>query len=115
MNLGNALRTLGQREPGTARLEEAVNAYRAALEEWTRERVPLDWATASGLLAVALLVLAERHDDTALARDAVQRLRMSEPVLRSGGHVVNADYFAGQIPAAEALVARLSGNPDGSP
>ena len=43
-NLGNALGTLGERESGTARLEEAVAAYRAALKEWTRERVPLDWA-----------------------------------------------------------------------
>ena len=43
-NLGNALSTLGERESGTARLEEAVAAYRAALEERTRERVPLDWA-----------------------------------------------------------------------
>ena len=37
---------LGERESGTARLEEAVAAYRAALEECTRERVPLDWARA---------------------------------------------------------------------
>ena len=44
MNLGAALWTLGARESGTARLEEAVGAYRAALEEYTRERVPLDWA-----------------------------------------------------------------------
>ena len=40
-NLGTALWTLGARESGTARLEEAVAAYRAALEERTRERVPL--------------------------------------------------------------------------
>ena len=32
-NLGLALQTLGARESGTARLEEAVAAYRAALEE----------------------------------------------------------------------------------
>jgi hypothetical protein len=32
-DLGNALETLGERESGTARLEEAVAAYRAALEE----------------------------------------------------------------------------------
>ena len=43
-NLGNALRTLGERENGTARLEQAVSTYKAALEERTRERVPLDWA-----------------------------------------------------------------------
>ena len=44
MNLGTALETLGERESGTARLTEAVAAYHAALEERTRDRVPLDWA-----------------------------------------------------------------------
>ena len=44
MRLGNALATLGGRESGTARLEEAVAAYREALQEQTRERVPLVWA-----------------------------------------------------------------------
>ena len=41
-NLGNALSTLGARESGTTRLEEAVVAYRAALGERMRDRVPLD-------------------------------------------------------------------------
>ena len=41
-NLGTALGTLGEREDGTQRLEEAVAAYRAALEVRTRERVPLN-------------------------------------------------------------------------
>ena len=36
--------TLGERESGTARLEEAIAAYRGALKEKTRARVPLDWA-----------------------------------------------------------------------
>ena len=53
-NLGNALKTLGERESGTARLEEAVAAYREALEEWTRERVPLDWAMTQNNLGNAL-------------------------------------------------------------
>jgi uncharacterized protein with beta-barrel porin domain len=47
-NLGNALATLGSRESGTARLEEAVAAYRAALEEMTRDRAPVDWAMSTG-------------------------------------------------------------------
>jgi len=37
----NSDRLLGAREPGTARLEEAVQAYRAALQERTPDRVPL--------------------------------------------------------------------------
>ena len=39
-NLGIALQTLGEREAGTAQLIEAVAAYRSALLEYTRERVP---------------------------------------------------------------------------
>ena len=38
---GNALQTLGEREPGTARLEEAVSAYEAALTVRTRENEPV--------------------------------------------------------------------------
>ena len=43
-NLGNALTTLGERESGTERLEQAVAAFTEALKEYTRERVPLGWA-----------------------------------------------------------------------
>ena len=39
---GNALWILGARGPCTAGLEEAVTAYRNALEELTRDRVPLN-------------------------------------------------------------------------
>jgi hypothetical protein len=41
---GARLETLGERESGTAGLEEAVAADRDALKEYTRERVPLDRA-----------------------------------------------------------------------
>jgi Tetratricopeptide repeat len=61
MNLGIVLQRLGEREGGTARLEEAVAAYRLALEERTRERVPLHWATTQYNLANALQTLGERE------------------------------------------------------
>ena len=57
-------RALGERESGTARLEEAVAAFREALEECTRERVPLDWAMTQNNLGVALSMprrARERH------------------------------------------------------
>ena len=74
-NLGNALRTLGERESGTARLEEAVAAYRDALEERTRERVPLDWATTQNNLGIALRTLGERESGTARLEEAVAAYR----------------------------------------
>lgn len=48
------IQTLGEREPGTERLEQAVTAYRLALEECTRERVPLEWAKTQTNLGTAL-------------------------------------------------------------
>ena len=73
--LGNALARLGERESGTARLEEAVAAYRAALEEWTRDRVPLDWAMTQINLGNALARLGERESGTARLEEAVAAYR----------------------------------------
>jgi hypothetical protein len=42
-----------------ARLEEAVAAFRSALEERTRARVPLDWAALVGGLRIAFDLLQE--------------------------------------------------------
>lgn len=74
-NLGIALRTLGARESGTARLEEAVAAFHAALEERTRGRVPIDWAMTQNSLGVALQLLGERETGTARLEEAVATYR----------------------------------------
>jgi Tetratricopeptide repeat len=83
VNLGNALQALGEHESGTARLEEAVAAYRAALEEWTRERVPLDWAMTQNNLGTALWRLGERESGTAERGQGEIELRSG---LRSHAH-----------------------------
>src|SRR5260370_21796160 len=60
-NLGGALQMLGERENGTARLQEAIAAYRDALMERTHARVPLDWAQTHDNLRTALPPLAQPH------------------------------------------------------
>lgn len=57
--LGNALQTLGKQNGMNKPLEEAVAAYRAALSEWTRERVPLDWAKGQYALGTTLTLLGD--------------------------------------------------------
>jgi tetratricopeptide (TPR) repeat protein len=74
-NLGLALSRLGERESGTARLEEAVAAYRDALKEHTRERVPLDWAMTQNNLGNALQTLGARESGTARLEEAVAAYR----------------------------------------
>ena len=67
----SGLQKLGEREVGTAHLEEAVAAYRLALEEFTRERTPLEWATTQMNLGLALWALGEREAGTARLEKAV--------------------------------------------
>jgi tetratricopeptide (TPR) repeat protein len=62
-NLGTALVTLGRRAGGQAgakALNEAVKAYRAALEIYTRADRPTEWATTKNNLGAALSTLDER-------------------------------------------------------
>ena len=49
-----------------------VEAYREALKEYTRERVPLDWAATQNNLGTALLALGERESGTATLKQAVE-------------------------------------------
>lgn len=78
--LASALSALGAREGGTERngterQEEAVIAFRAALEERTRERVPLDWAVTQNNLGAALSELGERESGTERLEEAVTAYR----------------------------------------
>ena len=74
-DLGDALRELGEREGATARLEEAVQVYRAALEENTRERDPHRWAATQNNLGIVLAILGERESGTAGLEEAAKAYR----------------------------------------
>ena len=74
-DLGTALQTLGERESGTDKLQDAVTAYRDALKEYTRNRVPLDWARTQMNLGNALKTLGERESGTDKLQDAVTAYR----------------------------------------
>ncbi len=62
-NLGTALRALGGRSggaEGTARLAEAVEAYRSAFRVFTEQEMPAEWAMTQNNLGTALNLLGER-------------------------------------------------------
>ena len=63
---GGAAYERGQYDPEPDLLNRAITAYRAALEERTRDRVPLDWAMTQNNLGTALSTLGERGDEAAL-------------------------------------------------
>ena len=70
MDRADALATKGQRGDDQA-LVDAITAYRDALKEWTRERVPLQWAMTQNNLGAALQVKGQRGDDQALVEEAI--------------------------------------------
>ena len=102
-NLGIALSALGERESGTAKLEEAVAAFREALKEWTRERVPLDWAMTQNNLGIALCRLGERESGTAKLEEAVAAYR--EALKERTRERVPLDWARTQNNLGNALVA----------
>jgi hypothetical protein len=108
-NLGLALARLGEREAGTAKLEEAVAVQREALKERTRERVPLQWATSIGREGFALMLLAERRGDALMAETALSQINEAFETMRDGGNTPGAAYYERQLSRARALVARLRG------
>ena len=73
--LGEALRFLGERERGTARLYEAAEAFREALKECIRERNPHNWAVTQNNLGNVLGNLGERESGTARLDEAVAAFR----------------------------------------
>ena len=68
---------IGEQSGDASRLDEAVAAYRAALEEYPRDRVPLDWAMTQNNLGIALRTLGERESGTARLDDAVAAYRLA--------------------------------------
>jgi hypothetical protein len=54
-------RSTGKREGDTERLEEAVQAYRAALQERARERVTLEWVAKEKALEQTMVELERRR------------------------------------------------------
>jgi tetratricopeptide (TPR) repeat protein len=64
-------------------LEEAIAAYRAALEERTRARVPLDWAQTQSNLGNALKALGDRESGTARLKEAVAAWELCLTVVES--------------------------------
>jgi tetratricopeptide (TPR) repeat protein len=99
-NLGAALAALGRREAGTASLEEAIAAFRAALEERTRERVPLDWAQTQTRLGSALAALAKRQKDAAHLEEALTCMRGAVEVYLQS----NETYW---LPLAQRCVTEM--------
>ena len=72
--LGDGLSSLGDRESGTTRLEEALKHYRAAHEEFTKDRDPTMWAMIHSNIGLTLSQLGERLARNGQLEAGIKRL-----------------------------------------
>ena len=71
-SLALAAETIGAQSGDKEPLQPAVEEYRELLDVWTRERMPLDWATVQNNLGATLWTLGEREDNTERLKQAVE-------------------------------------------
>jgi hypothetical protein len=74
-DLGNILHSLGELAGDAALLNQAIDAYRAALRVRSETETPQDWAMAQNNLGVALQILGQRAGDADLLRQATDAFR----------------------------------------
>ncbi len=72
---GNAAAVLGKQSGDSVWLKSAEKSFRAALEIYTRDRLPLQGATTQNNLGIALVALGEREEGTARLEEAVTAYR----------------------------------------
>jgi tetratricopeptide (TPR) repeat protein len=72
---GRTLYLIGEQGGDNESLDRSIVAYRAALEEFTRERMPLEWATTQMNLGTALWTLGARETGTERLEEAVTAYR----------------------------------------
>jgi tetratricopeptide (TPR) repeat protein len=106
-NLGLALATLGERESGIKRLEEAVDADRAALQEDTRERVPLQWAMTQTNLGLALTRLGERTHDSGQLEEARKAISAAFDAFMQAGQQQYRRAFEDQLHEIDRQISAL--------
>ncbi len=66
---------LGEERGDNVRLASAIAFYKKTLTIWTRDKVPLDWATTQNNLGAALQALGERESGTARLEEAIAACR----------------------------------------
>ena len=85
------------------RLEQAVAAYRTALEEYTREGAAADWAMTQNNLGGAFSMLGERQGDAERLEEAISACRAAlEEYTREGSP---ADWAMAQNNLGHALLS----------
>lgn len=89
-------------------LEEAVTAFREALKERPRERVPLDWAATQNNLGNALATLGERTRDLVKPAEARKAIEGAFEIFMQAGQEQYRSYFQNRLSELDRRIAELT-------
>jgi hypothetical protein len=92
-------------ETATGRLKDPVAAYREALTEYTRERMPLDCARIRNNLGTALQRLGERQSGTQRLEEAREAIGLAWRVYQEAGMGQYDAWFKTRLTAIDDLIA----------
>lgn len=76
IDLGEALRRLGDRESNNNRLEESIRVYESALKIIDRKQFPKEWASTQNEIGTALLNAAQREQGISRLEEAANKFRL---------------------------------------
>jgi len=88
-------------------VKEAVGVFRLALEEYSPEDTPHDWAMVMMNLGNALKKLGEMKRDTGLLQDAIEAYSRSLAVLERIGDVETRDLVANSLAETRKKLERM--------
>ena len=98
-------RTLWVVQSGTQRLEQAVDAYHAALQERTREQLPLQWARTQENLGTVPSALGVRTHNRAKLEEARKTVSAAFEVVMQAGQEHRRRYFQDRLQAIDRQLA----------
>ncbi len=108
-NLGAALQSLGKRVGDTNLLEESAKAYEHALQEITREKVPMSWAMTLANLGAVRMILADSAGSPDVALMALSDFDEVVGFFRDVSHAQYMELAEEQRKKAQELVTALNG------
>jgi tetratricopeptide (TPR) repeat protein len=104
----NALYRQGDEFGDNDALKEAVTAYREALKEYTRERVPLDWAMTQNNLGAALSTLGGRTGNRLKFAEARRAVEGAFEIFMQAGQEQYRGYFEDRLQEIDRQIAALT-------
>lgn len=92
------------------KLREAIDAFHQALQEYTRERLPIRWASTQQNLGLNVLALSQFSKDIATVEQSIQALRLALEVYEEAGAVHYAAGARASLAVAQTVLKQKQRN-----